>query len=167
MAVAYNRVMTTKQLSSDILEHQFGPTSLKILHQDDKIRVIQTIVTKTNQILELSLVRFIPDGVTAFPDIHRQIVAGQSMGKAFRDNDITFQRIEQCACRTSAPLAFAKIFGTKDMTVVSVQAIVGPAKTPFAQITETYSSVVQWPHYFGTITDEGRLDVSELAERCS
>ena len=139
------------KLSSDILEAQFGPTSVKILLQNEGLRIIQT-VTENGRVLETSLVRFLPEGVRAFPEVHAAIRAGQSMGKAFKEHGIKFVRSELFACKY------------RGVTVVGVTALVGPLKLPYAQITETYISDVVWPKYFGQLTEQAIKDVAYLAE---
>lgn len=154
--------MINSQLSSDILEQQFGPTTINILHQDDAIRIIQTVVRATGQVLEFSLVRFEAEGTAAFAGIHTQIVAGQSMGKAFRANNIAFQRTELLACRMSVPLKLVTTFGTKDFTVTAVTVRVGPYQIPYATITEIYSGEVKWPHHLGVYTDQTIKDLEVM-----
>lgn len=152
-------------LSSDILEDQFGPTVVKIVHQDETTRIIQTVVANTGQVLELSLVRFIPVGVVAFPEAHRTITSGESIGKAFRAQGIEFRRNEQFACRYPAPHEIHQLFKTdKPTVIVSVQILVGPDQTPYADIIETFTGDVVWPKTFGTPTRQA-LDSVQLLGR--
>jgi len=147
--------MIGNHLSSDILEQQFGPTTVKVLRQDNAVRVIQTVVTKNQQILELSLVRFEPAGIAAFPEVHATIKSGQSMGKAFRAKGIKFLREEEFACYHAVPLAIQKMFDTeRPALMVGVSVLVGPSKILYATIVETYTGTVTWPRLFGEATQQ-------------
>lgn len=133
-------------LSSDVLEAQFGTTAVEVLYQDMQTRVICTKVVSSGQILELSRVEFVPAGVAAFVAIHRSIVAGQSMGKAFQAHGIAFVRETRSVCRCTLPDGFNHRFGSTAQACVMVVAIfVGDHKTPYAHILETYSPEVTWP----------------------
>lgn len=157
--------MITSRLSSDILEEQFGPTSIDILHQDSAVRIIRTIAAKTGQVLELSLVRFLPSAAEAFPDIHRAVLSGQSIGKAFRAAGATFRREQQFACKQQLPPAIHAAFGNdQPATVVSVIIPAGDNAVPYARITETYTSAASWPHLSGKITPQAQTDLNLLAE---
>lgn len=156
--------MISAQLSSDILEKQFGPTTINILHQDDEIRIIQTVAIETGQVLELSLVRFTPEGVAAFPEIHQAILSGQSMGKAFRAARVEFRRDSQFACSSAVPMPMQKYFASQEpATIVSVHILAGPDKVHYATITETYTPAASWPRIFGTITPQAATDLNLLA----
>ena len=133
-------------LSSDILEEQFGPTQVDVLLQDDQTRIIRTRVVATGQILEASRVTFDSKGVKAYPKIHKTVVAGQSMGKAFRDTGIAFVRKTESVASQKVPAVFAEQFkNTQPATVVAVTILVGPKKTQYAQILEVYAPEVKWP----------------------
>lgn len=121
-------------LSSDILEEQFGPTEIEIVSQDDSKRVIRTKVIGSGQVLEESVVQFLPEGVAQFPQTHQTVMDGLSMGKAFRKDNIDFVRRVREVSRQPGK-----------ETVVSVLIMVGPNKTPYAEILETYSPEVNWP----------------------
>jgi hypothetical protein len=134
------------QLSSDILEQQFGPTEIGILLQDDTTRIICTKTIAASQVLELSKVTFVHDGVSKFPAIHQEILRGQSMGKAFRAHDVAFVRKVQSVQRTPLPEAFSRRFQSNGpATVVEVSILVGEGETLYATILETYSPKVVWP----------------------
>lgn len=146
-AVSFIKIGDRKsRLSSDILEQQFGPTTLEVLYQDDKTRIICTKSKTSGQILELSRVTFIKSGVTQFANVHHDIVTGQSMGKAFRSHGIPFVREVHSSYRQTLPDSFSRRFGSNNpASVVSVSILVGPDRTPYAQILETYSPHVIWP----------------------
>jgi hypothetical protein len=149
------------QLSSDILERQFGPTSVKVLQQNDSVRVIET-VTRDGRVLELSLVRFMPEGVQAFPKVHTAVRAGQSMGKAFRERGIAFEREETFASKQTAPSFMQKLFQNPEAIMVGVTILVGPQKLPYAQITETYTGEANWPSLSGEPTEQAKADLLAL-----
>jgi para-aminobenzoate synthetase component 1 len=133
-------------LSSDILESQFGSTAIDVLYQGARTRNICTKVVSTGQILELSRVEFIDEGVQAFPETHRAVVNGESMGKAFRSRGIDFVRQTSSAFACNLPQSFYDHYHSPGpATVVTVTILVGPAKTPYAHILETYSPAVDWP----------------------
>jgi hypothetical protein len=136
-------------LSSDALEDQFGPVQLEILYQNKINRIIATKVAGSGQILELSRVSFRSEGTAAFPDIHRKIIAGASMGKAFADSAVPFNRQVRASYRYdqhSLPVIFTQWFGTpKPPAVTSVSIVVGPDDVPYADILEVYSpEVLPW-----------------------
>ena len=157
-----------QQLSSDVLEKQFGPTTIVILHQDSAVRAIQTVAEKTGQVLECSLVRFLPEGIAAFPEVHQAVRSGQSMGKAFRAANIEFHRETEFACRAAVPPALRRRFESQDdAMVVSVRILVGSQKIPYAQITETYTPLAVWPNQFGRPTRQALADLEFLAATIS
>lgn len=134
-------------LSSEALERQFGKTKLKLLRQDEDCRIIATIAASSGKYLELSRVVFRPEGTEAFPEVHRSILAGASMGKAFAEAGIAFRRdihaSGQYDSRT-VPAIFVRRFGTDGQpTVTSLTVMVGPASAPYAEILEIYSPLVQ------------------------
>jgi hypothetical protein len=136
---------TVSDLSSDILERQFGPTSIDIIYQDNKSRVICTKVIDSGQILELSYVEFIKSGVDKFPDIHREVLSGRSMGKAFKAHDTDFIRSTQSSYRYALPGSFNKHFGgSRPAWVIDVLILVGSNRIPYARILETYRPEVAW-----------------------
>lgn len=134
-------------LASDILEQQFGPTMLDILYQEGKTRIICTKVKASGQVLELSRVEFMQPGIDAFPDIHQAIIAGQSMGKAFRTHKVAFIRNVDYAYKHTLPDNFSQRFSNSDpANVVGIVIKIGPQQLPYATILETYSPAVSWPH---------------------
>jgi hypothetical protein len=132
-------------LSSDILEAQFGPTEVEILHQDKSERIICTKLVETRQVLEVSHVRFIYEGVSRFPEVHESVLKGWSMGKAFRDAGIEFRRNVHAGFKYNLPPHFTKIYGSEDAAnVLRVEIQVGPSGLPYADILETYHPAVDW-----------------------
>ncbi len=132
-------------LSSDILEEAFGPTRIRIAYQDDDVRIIRT-ETMDGRVLEISRVTFKPSGTAGFPDIHRRVVGGVSMGKAFRATGIPFTRHEQAIYSCELPEAFSRTFGLEGKaTVVKVSVSVGEHGLHYADMTEVYSPAVDWP----------------------
>jgi len=132
-------------LSSDILEAQFGPTSIEILYEHGQDRLISTKVTASDQRLELSHVRFrqTADNLQA---IRSAMASGQSMGKAFRDAGIAFQRATPHVSRVALPSSLQAWFLIAgEATVVKVTILAGDKQQPFADIFELYSPAVTWP----------------------
>ncbi len=150
-------------LSSDILERQFGPTELEILRQDDKTRITFTKAADSGRILEISQVTFHEEGIAAFPEIHREVVEGKSMGKAFAGHNIAFERQVRGAClydQRVLPSGFTKRFGSSEpATVIDVSIAVGPGGAPYADILEVYSPGVSWNLNTGDVSEElaGRI----------
>ena len=139
-------VLNAGLLSSDILEQQFGPTEIEVLSQDGDKRVICTRVAHSRQVLEISTVKFIAEGAKKFVQTHQAVLDGMSMGKAFRRDKIDFIRQIQKIYRQELSANLEQQFGeTGEATVVSVLILVGPGKTPYAEILETYSPAVDWP----------------------
>lgn len=150
------------ELSSDILEKQFGPTAVEVLYQDDLTRIIVTSAADSGQILELSYVRFRPASTSKFPGTHGSVMAGTSMGKAFRADGIEFNRNEQAAYGHDLPDVFRQLFNsTETATVVAVTILAGPDKLPYAEILETYAPAVKWPSLRGK-PSAGQLAVISL-----
>lgn len=142
-------------LSSDILERQFGPTGLAVLYQNSKSRIVCARLKIGGQVLEVSAVKFIQAGTEKFPDAHQSVLAGQSMGKVFKREGIKFARREQAAYHQALPPNFTRWFGKKGKaTVVNVSILVGPDKTPYADILEIYSPLVKWPRLKGQPTSD-------------
>lgn len=133
-------------LSSDILEQQFGPTKVIIIKQNSYIRVINTVVADRGQVLELSMVRFDASGANKYSHIHANIVAGESIGKAFRAAGVEFIRKTQYQTTSSLPDKIQKQFGVKGMpTIVGVSIFVGKPQIHYCDIFEIYSPLVKWP----------------------
>lgn len=161
IALWYNVIMQANtDLSSDILERQFGPTNVQILYQDDVSRSICTKVIATGQVIELSRVTFLQPGLKAFPKVHAMIVAGQSMGKAFKTQNIPFRREAHVAFQFDLPDGFRRYFKSLGLaSVVDVSIFVGQQKTPYAKILETYSPAVSWPGFEGSPADDHLLQI--------
>ena len=138
-------VISANNLSSDILENQFGSTYIEVLFQNDRERIICTKTVTKKKILELSCVKFIDDGVQKFSEIHSEIAAGKSMGKAFRDVGVLFVRDQKFAVRQEVPEIFQQRFDSMiPPTISKVQISVGPDHVPYAEILEIYSPDVEW-----------------------
>ena len=153
------------RLSSDILEQQFGPTVIEILYQDAHTRVICAKSKKTELVLELSRVEFIKSGTHEFPQIHQEIVEGTSIGKAFRAHAVTFVREVKNTYQCTLPDNFLRWYGNSGpATVVSVSVLVGPKKSLYANILETYSSEVRWP-YPHTIPTNDQLQSVQTSDQ--
>lgn len=153
-------------LSSDVLESQFGPTRIEILYQNETERIICTKTNADNKILEVSCVKFNHEGVYKFPAIHREIIKGRSMGKAFRDESVLFKRNEKYSCRKELPALFESWFGsTSSATIVAVDILVGAEKTHYATIMELYHPDVQWPNASDGIPNNLDKDLDEFAQK--
>lgn len=127
--------------SSDILEERFGPTRLEILRQDEYERIICTKVARSSRVLELSWVAFRPPGTTAFREIHRRVMWGESMGKAFAAAGVEFHREVRVSYRADSgvPAIFRERFGSEAApTITEVTVKVGPKAVPYADILEVY-----------------------------
>lgn len=137
----------SSQLSSEILEEQFGPTAVDVLFQDDGHRISQTRATKDNRILELSYVMFDPDGTEAFPEIHQQIRDGESIGKAFTEANIAFTRETTAVFRSHVPGVFQDKFASDQMPwITNTTILVGTDSVRYATILEMYHPDVKWPN---------------------
>jgi hypothetical protein len=145
----------TDELSSDILEKQFGPTQIDVLHHDEEVRFVQTRVKETGQILELSFVGFHAPVVDKFEEIRQEVMNGKSLGKAFRDRGVAFVRQQQVAVRLELPDVFGKKFASSGLvTVVAATIVVGDEQLEYAEVLETYSPDVSWPEIGGELSDE-------------
>jgi hypothetical protein len=133
-------------LSSDILESQFGPTAVEILYQSGDERIIITKVEKNGQILELSQVRFLDPGKAEYPEVHKKVLGGESMGKAFRAAGIPFLRKVNTTEKRVVPADQGPWYDdSRAATFVDVEILVGPNRKPYAKINESYSPLAGWP----------------------
>src|SRR6185312_16548110 len=118
------------QLSSSILERQFGPTEIEVLYQEGLSRVIRTKVSATGQVLELSQGSCQPAGISTFPEPHKEVKNGASIGKAFTAADIGFRRLTHGVhtCKpTQLPDEMKRQFDAEGYAiVVEVSILVGP-----------------------------------------
>jgi hypothetical protein len=132
-------------LSSEILEKQFGPTRLVILKQNSRQRVVETVVVDTEQVLELSVVTFDTQNVHTFPEIHKEIMAGTSMGKAYKKAGVSFNRVVKSIVHSPLPAVLESEFDQKGLgTIIEVDILVGKQKAHYCHILEIYSSAVKW-----------------------
>lgn len=133
-------------LSSEILEEQFGPTRLVVLKQNKKLRIIETVTKDSEQILELSMVTFDKQNIHTFPEVHKEILAGQSMGMAYKNAGIRFIREITSTIHAQLPLELESEFNQKGLaTIVEVDIFVGEQKAHYCHILEIYSPAVTWP----------------------
>ncbi len=143
---ASSHVRNSSTLSSDILKQQFGSTKLIILDQNSEYRIIKTIASADNSVLELSLVSFDQPNVNAFPDVHQTILAGESIGTAYQNAGILFKRNVTAIQHVTLPGSIASYFKSHEKaTVVAVDICVGPQQTHYCSILEIYSPAVRWP----------------------
>lgn len=147
-------------LSSDILQQQFGPTSLFVVFQAGDERIVQTVAG--DKILELSCVRFDTIGRQQFPVVTHAIDNGASMGQAFRDAKIPFTRRTAFVSKIAASQFFKDIFtDSSPLWVVGVDVLVGGKNTPYASIVEFYNPLVVWPDPIQELTEQQRRKVKE------
>jgi nicotinate-nucleotide adenylyltransferase len=143
---ASSHVRNSSTPSSDILKQQFGSTKLIILDQNLEYRIIKTVVSADDAVLELSLVTFDQLNVTAFPDVHQTILAGESIGTAYQNAGILFKRNVTAVQRVTLPSSVASYFKSHGQaTIVEVDICVGPQQTRYCSILEIYSPAVDWP----------------------
>lgn len=132
-------------LSSDILNAQFGPTSIRIIFQDEEERVIQTLAAD-GRVLELSYVQFHASGVHQFPETTKRIRSGASMGAAFSTAGISFTRQTRCVVKIPSTDTIRQLFkDDSNMWCVLVDIVVGDKQIPYASIVEFYNPIVLWP----------------------
>ncbi len=137
---------TFSMLSSDILEQQFGPTQLVVVMHSSLYRIIQTIAVNNDEVLELSLVTFDPEGIRLFPHIHKTIENGESMGKAYRNANVAFTRTVRSVNSGSLPKSLQAHFTSTGLaTIVEVDVFIGEDKTYYCHVLELYSPAVDWP----------------------
>jgi len=135
--------MEPMTLSSDVLEEVFGPTHIVVLHEDDYTRAIATVDTR-QAILELSMVWFLEGGVREYKAAHKRVMNHESMGKVFKSEGLAFWRHAHEVFRFTLPDNFSRLFGSSaPATIVDVTILVGPDKTPYARILETYTPVLK------------------------
>jgi hypothetical protein len=138
--------MPDYQLSSDVLERQFGTVYADIIEQTVAQRVVCTRRSDTDQALEFAIVTFRPEIVEKFLAIHQEIVAGGMMGKTFRKHGAAFKRNTLTEFTYPLPARLAGLFGIEGLAMVVVVAIlVGDHGDEYSQNIEVYSPVVHWP----------------------
>lgn len=154
-------------LSSDILEGQFGPTELDVLRQDGQVRIIRTRTTG-GQLLELSLVSFKTSPIDGLREAHEDVLAGRSMGKAFRDRGLPFKRQVRAVYEADVsvlPPIFQRTFETSGAaTVVNVSILAGPEQMAYADILEVYNPAVSWPQSAGQIDADTSKRLEDFAQ---
>lgn len=132
-------------LSSDILEQQFGATKVVIIKQTSGYRIIKTVANTNGQTLELSLVTFTRN-TARFPDIHKKIIKGSSIGKAFKQAGVSFVRtVHSITHAPLQPTLQSSFNDTRLATIVDVDIYVGDDMVHYCHIIEIYSSEVDWP----------------------
>lgn len=137
--------MTTR-LSSDILEEQFGATTVDVLFQDGQRRIIQTRSLSDNRILELSYVQFDLSGTATFLQAHAEVRAGESMGKVFAARNIPFVRDTSAVFRIPVSEVFQTRFQSSAMPLLTNTVVfIGDELVRYATILEMYHPEVQWP----------------------
>lgn len=155
----------SQQLSSDILEDQFGPVGVEVLRHQDGQRIIRSRRLSDDATLELSWVTFRPEGQAAFAEISQDMARGQSMGKAFRDRGLAFRRRTAGTYSYELPPALAQRFGGDGpATVVLVSIEGGLDNIPFADILEIYGPVVRWPDPASPITPQIAAQIRAFME---
>lgn len=133
-----------ERLSSDILQEQFGPTSLEVILQSSDERIIQTVAE--DKVLEVSYVQFTPASKQKFPETTKALERGASMGQAFRDAGIVFRRSTRFVSKIASSRLFSELFGGGEFVwVVGVDIAVGDAQYEYASIIEFYNPRVAWP----------------------
>lgn len=143
---ASSHVRNSSTPSSDILKQQFGSTRLIVLDQNSEYRIIKTIASDDNSVLELSLVTFDQPNVNTFPDVHQTILAGESIGTAYQNAGILFKRNVTVIQHVTLPSSIASYFKSHEKaTVVEVDIRVGPQQIHYCSILEIYSPAVRWP----------------------
>lgn len=142
-------------LASEVLEAQFGSTELHILFQNKHDRIITSTASATGIVLELSWVTF--KATADVHETHQAVLNGVSMGKAFRESNIAFERITLSSAVVPVPSLLVGILGSDAATAIEVQICVGPDKQPYAHILELYNVAVQWP-----IRDKNRSTIIKL-----
>lgn len=128
---------------SDLLEEQFGTCNTEILSQDEKTRLVA--VSSSGRVIEIAYTKFAQNGVNAFPEIHETITNGESMGKAFRINNIDFYRAVRLSKVYPVSGIIAEYFGNEhqNLQLVVVDIYVGTTKAHYAQIMEIFASDVR------------------------
>lgn len=135
---------TPGNLSSDILEAQFGPTALKVIEDGPGRRIISTVAD--GRVLEVSMVVFRRGAEAAFPEVRRDMADGVSMGKAFRGRGIPFRRQVRGTYAVEPQGSLCQRFGAGGKaTAVEVSVAAGPEARPYADILEVYAPAVDWP----------------------
>jgi len=129
-------------LSSDALERQYGPLIFEVLRQDEAGRIISNTAEGTGKVVELSRIVFRPEGVERFPEVHARILAGISMGTAFRDARLYPGRRIHASSRydqRGLPEVFARRFDNHEAPIVTdLTLVAGPDGTPYADILEVF-----------------------------
>lgn len=162
--VWHNGYMTDR-LSSDILEEQFGKTSLLIKFESAKERSIETRAAD-GKVLELSYVRFTTAGRQEFPIINQALTEGLSMGRAFRAANILFTRRTRFVSKIAPTPLLSGEFGESNMVwVVGVDILAGDSQTEYASIIEFYTGQVRWPDAPTVLTEAQQTEIAVCQQR--
>jgi len=153
-------------LSSDVLEEQFGPTKVDVLYQDSENRIITTRALSDDKVLELSWVMFDSSSEKPYPNIHRDILGGKSIGKAFRDMKVKFHRKQIEITKVSLTPVFKDFFKSSGTaTVIPVSIYVGADKIHYCDILETYSPIVKWPEKTVSTSENVSRQIEAFSQR--
>ncbi len=152
-------------LSSDILENQFGPTRVNVLYQDNTDRIIQTVTFASEKVLELSWVKFDPEGKEVFAEIHSAVAEGESMGKAFREAGQPFNRETRALGRLILPDSYRQRFDSRNpATVTETDIFVGEDQIFYCHVLETFSPDINWPLSADSCQRPSRAKVLDFAD---
>jgi DNA-binding FadR family transcriptional regulator len=156
------------QLTTDVLERQFGPLKLTVLAQSALNRVTQISALRTNQSLEFALVAFTQQTADQFKAVHQAITEGSMIGKTFRNHGIAFNRqpIAHFALQNEL---LATLFEGRSSAVVKVaDLLVGENREVYARNIEFYSPLISWnepnfaEHSFESAANEALIRIHEI-----
>lgn len=133
-------------LASDILECQFGPSTLSIISQDDTTRLAAITASQPYKLLELAYVTFMEAGVATYPKVHQAILDGEPIGKAFRSRGILFYRDIVSSSLQGLSQETAALFdsGANQAITVVVDIYVGTSRRYYARIVEAYAPDIRF-----------------------
>lgn len=134
--------MKYKYLHTHTLEKLFGPISIHIKKQDDRVRIVE-LKDKDGRCRTLAIVRFLDVQGKALKEAYAKIIGGELLGKTLLDYKIDFDKEYRGSLQINLPkwlindfksesdygIAFLSIVWIRDETLK-------PSKFTFAEIIE-------------------------------
>jgi len=130
-------------LGTDVLEQEFGKITTDVLSQSRNSRAIRH--RNSDRVVGYAFVEF-KEGVSAFPAVHTEIVAGSKIGETFRRRSVPYSRDDVCVFEYSmSPKLKGSFLREEDSCFVKqVEVFVGEEQAHYASVIEVYSPPVRF-----------------------
>ena len=143
-------------LGTDVLKQQFGEITTEILLQSQNSRAIRH--RNSDSVIGYAFVQF-KEGISAFPAVHAEIVAGSNIGETLRRRCVPFSRDDVCVFEYEMPSKLKKFFLTEEDScfVKQVEVFVGEERAHYASVIEVYSPPVRFEGAYDKIGSSERI----------